>query len=60
MEVKTETERTYWVGMTQAQAQNLLNVACMDGDVGTKSKLFSNIRQALLKSGLTQNEDPLQ
>lgn len=59
MEVKTETERTYWVGMTEAQAQNLLNVACMDGDVGTKSELFNSIRKALLSAGLTQNEDPL-
>ncbi len=59
MEVRTETERTYWLGMTETQAQNLLNVSCMDGEVGTESELFKHIRQALLTAGLVRNEDPL-
>ncbi len=59
MEVRTETERTYWLGMTETQAQNLLNLCCMDNDVGTKNETLNAIRQALLGAGLTQNEDPL-
>jgi len=59
MQVRTETERTYWVGMTETQAQNLLNLCCMDKDVGTKNETLNELRQVLLTAGLTQNEDPL-
>ncbi len=58
MEVKTETELTYWLGMTETQAQDLLNLATtIDGGRVAKETL-NELRQALLDAGLTRTEDP--
>jgi hypothetical protein len=58
MDVKTETTKTYWLGMTEHQARDLLSIAMVHELKYTDSEeeTLDTVRQTLLATGLKRNE----
>ncbi len=69
MEVRTETERTYWLGMTETQARDLLTASVTysdwvkafpdvdrTDDQSSQFETLQAIRQTLLNAGVTLKE----